>query len=308
MKLKIQFLSFIIGFVLIALQGVFANNPPNMPGNPSPENGITNQSTITVLGWMGGDLDNDPVIYTLYFGTNTPPPYKGTTSNTTYNLSLLEYNTQYYWQIKAQDSKGSSTTGPIWNFKTVSKDAPSPPTNLSIKALSHEKIKLSWSDNSNNEDGFGIERKKEAGSYVLISNVGSNTSSFEDKGLEVTTLYYYRVYAYNGSGISSYSNCVSITTPMESSFIPYNNLFDPTKGEEVSINYFLGLADYVELKIYTLNGRLVKTLVDCDKPAGNHWINWDGRDGNRDIVPSGIYIVYIKSGEFKDRKKIAVVK
>ena len=37
------------------------------------------------------------------------------------------------------------------------------------------KVELSWTDSSNSEDGFMIERKQEASEYTIIASVPANT-------------------------------------------------------------------------------------------------------------------------------------
>lgn len=90
---------------------------------------------------------------------------------------------------------------------------PNPPTNLVATAISSSQITLSWQDNSTNEDGFKVERKTGAGgSWSLIQTVSANTTSYTDDGLTPNTTYYYRVFSYNSSGNSGYSNESSATT------------------------------------------------------------------------------------------------
>ena len=97
-----------------------ANHPPNIPDFPEPANGSTNVPVQTNLSWIGGDPDNNPVTYDLYFGiTTTPPEIAGNLTNTTYEgLPTLAYNTTYYWRIVATDNHSANTTGPIWLFTT----------------------------------------------------------------------------------------------------------------------------------------------------------------------------------------------
>lgn len=84
------------------------------------------------------------------------------------------------------------------------------PTSLTAVTQSDTSIALTWLDNSNNEDGFLVERKTgEAGNYVQIATLGPNTTGYTDpaSGLTANTYYYYRVRSYNaGSGNSHYSN------------------------------------------------------------------------------------------------------
>lgn len=90
--------------------------------------------------------------------------------------------------------------------------APAAPSNLAASA-SGTQVTLSWTDNSNNETDFRIERKTgAAGSYSQIGTVGANTSTYTDAGLSNGTTYFYRVRACNAGGCSTYSNEASATT------------------------------------------------------------------------------------------------
>lgn len=86
------------------------------------------------------------------------------------------------------------------------------PSNLTASVVSSSQINLSWSDNSNNETGFTIQRASGGGSYSTIATVGANTTSYNNTGLSANTTYSYRVRAYSGSATSSFSNTASATT------------------------------------------------------------------------------------------------
>jgi hypothetical protein len=103
-----------------------ADQPPNAPSNPNPENHTTNVPITAHLSWNASiDPDGDPVKYNVYFGTTNPPPKKGNQSETTYNPGTMNYNMRYYWKIVAWDNHIASTAGPIWDFTTEA--APQPP-------------------------------------------------------------------------------------------------------------------------------------------------------------------------------------
>ena len=88
---------------------------------------------------------------------------------------------------------------------------PSDPTNLSSFILSGGKIQLRWKDNSNNEQGFKIERKVGNGDFARIATVSANTNTYNNGGLIASETYTYRVRAYNGEGNSDYSNEVIVS-------------------------------------------------------------------------------------------------
>jgi hypothetical protein len=108
--------------------GTTANNPPNMPSNPSPTNGQADVSITADLSWMGGDPDaGDTVTYMVYFGTfSSPPPRTISHTTTTYDPGKLGYDTHYYWRVAATDSRWESTVGPLWEFTTEAGPQPTP--------------------------------------------------------------------------------------------------------------------------------------------------------------------------------------
>lgn len=109
-----------------------------------------------------------------------------------------------------------ASTEPTTTKQTASEVIPSAPSNLSVTAYSDTTISLSWSDNSNNENGFYVYRAQSSGSstadYTRVADLASNTTSYQDTNLSRATTYYYRVSAYNAEGESSLSNEVNQTT------------------------------------------------------------------------------------------------
>ena len=66
---------------------------------------------------------------------------------------------------------------------------------------------LTWQDNSDNEDGFIVERKLLVGGvFQQIATVIANTTKLTDMGVQEGFHYCYRVLAFNKIGLSKYSN------------------------------------------------------------------------------------------------------
>jgi hypothetical protein len=87
---------------------------------------------------------------------------------------------------------------------------PAAPSNLTSAALARGGVSLSWSDRSNNEDGFQIERKTGTSSWQLLTIVAANTVKLTDNSTVSRTTYSYRVRAFNAAGVSTYSNEVTV--------------------------------------------------------------------------------------------------
>ncbi|HEX2915268.1 MAG TPA: fibronectin type III domain-containing protein [Chloroflexia bacterium] len=97
-------------------------------------------------------------------------------------------------------------------------EPPVAPNNLTAKAGSSTEIKLNWSDNSDNEQSFRIERKTGTnGNWAEVGSTPANATSYADSKLQDNTTYFYRVRAYADNGTASYSiysNETSATTPL----------------------------------------------------------------------------------------------
>ena len=74
-------------------------------------------------------------------------------------------------------------------------------------------LQASWIDNSQDEDGFHIERKLgPSGIFSLIATTAPNATSYSDSNLASNTTYCYRVNAFNSAGNSGYTNEACATT------------------------------------------------------------------------------------------------
>ncbi len=111
---------------------------------------------------------------------------------------------------------------------------PAAPTALSASATGPSTIALSWTDNSDNENGFRIERSSDNVNFTEVATVGVNLSTYGDSGLSAQATYYYRVRAanlYNTVSYSAYTNVASATTPGTGSQLPvYLYHFDEGAG------------------------------------------------------------------------------
>jgi hypothetical protein len=118
------------------------------------------------------------------------------------------YTNEYYltnglnWQTRIGSFKFAATPEP-----------PAAPTNLTATAVSCNQINLTWQDNSNNEDGFAVERSLDGLTFTLLTSLAADQTAFNDTNVVAETTYWYRVRAFNAGGYSAYSNVASATTP-----------------------------------------------------------------------------------------------
>jgi len=77
---------------------------------------------------------------------------------------------------------------------------------------------------------------------------------------------------------------------------------------ETNIIYSLDKAEDVTARIFNLSGRLKRTLrPESPSQTGNQVMNWDGKDSNGAIVPSGLYIVTLEKDDTILRTTVGVL-
>lgn len=72
----------------------------------------------------------------------------------------------------------------------------------------------------------------------------------------------------------------------------YPNPFNPT----TTISYHLPKDGYVEMEIFNITGQKVMTLIQGEKPAGAHQVQWDGLSDSGASLPSGAYFCHLHFG------------
>lgn len=72
-------------------------------------------------------------------------------------------------------------------------------------------VQLEWTDNSDNEDGFVVQRAQDGGPWLNIADLPADAVSYIDPFVAYNVEYSYRVYAYNQWGSSGTTSAVSVT-------------------------------------------------------------------------------------------------
>jgi hypothetical protein len=90
---------------------------------------------------------------------------------------------------------------------------PAAPSDLTATLVAGPQVSLAWTDNSNNETGFLIQRSTDGVNFSDLATVGADTISYVDLAVSGGNTYYYQVAAFNVGGSSAYSNTASVTIP-----------------------------------------------------------------------------------------------
>ena len=84
----------------------------------------------------------------------------------------------------------------------------------------------------------------------------------------------------------------------------YPNPFNPV----TTLRYDLPEADLVNITIYDMLGREVKTLINQTQDAGYRSVIWDATNDYGKPVSAGIYLYQIHAGEYITTKKMVMLK
>jgi len=82
------------------------------------------------------------------------------------------------------------------------------------------------------------------------------------------------------------------------------NPFNP----QTTIHFILPQTQTANLRLYDVQGRLVRDLVDGVKQAGSNQVVWDGRDSSGRSVASGTYFARLESGGLTSVKSMVLVR
>jgi hypothetical protein len=128
---------------------------------------------------------------------------------TAYISSGLTTGRTYFYRINAYNVAGNSAYS---NTATVGLTPPVAPSNLAASlSANRRQVNLVWTDRSNNETGFQVERSTTAIPFTVIATTAANVRTYSDSTVTRGQRYYYRVRAKNNIGLLGSSNLVTVT-------------------------------------------------------------------------------------------------
>jgi len=86
-------------------------------------------------------------------------------------------------------------------------------TDLAAIAVSFTQVDLTWTDKSDRETSYRVERAIGPGAFASLATLPADSGSYSDASALPNTTYRYRVFAVGGGGDSASSNIAEATTP-----------------------------------------------------------------------------------------------
>jgi len=133
---------------------------------------------------------------------------------------------------------------------------PAPPSDLLAEALSSTEVRLTWQDNSDDENSFEIEQRIGTRPFQRVATVGRDVTTLLLEGLQPETIYGYRVRARNAEGASLFSDPATVFTPPLAPDAPSDLRAVPSSATAVTLTWRDNSTDEVAF------------LVEMSSPAG----------------------------------------
>ncbi|RMG60841.1 MAG: phytase, partial [Calditrichaeota bacterium] len=179
-----------------------------------------------------------------------------------------------------------------------------------------------------NHRGFFIERKLAgAGAFQLLAHFrdhpelaarasGAGDYQFQDRTARPGFTYVYRVWSVSADGSSQLvaTRQIRVPPPASSSdntmngsihLLPaFPNPFNP----ETHIQFALQRMGPVRLDVFNAAGQQVRTLFQGQPQALVMELTWDGKDGDGEPLPSGVYLVRLRQDNQVRVQKVLLLK
>jgi len=235
------------------------------------------------------------------------------TTDITFTDSAFSDYAHIYYRLFAVDNGGLvSDSGAV---ASINLSPPLAPSGLSIEF--DEQIHLSWSQNEEDNIEYYVVDRSTDSLFILDQYLSFMTADtfFVDSSFTDGSTIYYRLSAINTYGIAgefSEIGSISISLSTANEMIPvefalhqnYPNPFNPV----TQIRYDLPENEYVSINIYDIMGRRIRSLVGTNQDPGYRSIHWDATNDLGQAVSAGMYIYTIQAGQFRQTRKMVLLK
>ncbi|NQT34682.1 fibronectin type III domain-containing protein [bacterium] len=185
------------------------------PTPPSDLTAITSGSSSINLLWSHNRVNSDGFILERSLSMDSDFEWIDSLQYT--NLAYLDENglesrTTYYYRIAAYNNHGNSVYSNVAST-TTDPGAPAPPSDFRASNITWNSVTLNWQDNSDDEDGFKIQRFiANTQNVTNLPDVDANLTQIVDNTVEMNESYTYRIRSFNQHGFSNWVEMEDVVT------------------------------------------------------------------------------------------------
>ena len=191
-------------------------------------------------------------------------------------------------------------------------EVPVPTAVTSFRASPTETgVELSWDVSAiDGLAGFNVYRREEGKRILILLNsnglISADKRTYIDKTGRPGQTYNYTLGLIRKDNSELRSETVTVTTnaPALELHQNYPNPFNPS----TTVSFTLPERTQVNLSVFDLSGRLVKTLLDTNMSEGFKEVQWNGLNNKGSAAASGIYLIRLKAGTKSLTRKMILLR
>lgn len=290
--------------------------PPEPPAPEFPENYAQNVRDTVYLRWRPRSLDSE---YELIYSSDSLLSSGKTVvashlTDTVQMITGLKGQQTYYWKVKAFNAGGNSNYSDLFQFTTAFPTVPAllfpahATTGVSIMPV------LTWQAVPTAQY-YHLQVAKSLdfnAASIILDNAAIGDTAISIGPLEYNRAYFWRVEAINDYGASGWSSSFRFKTIPAEGIVEVTGMPDQHAlranypnpfNAWTTIEFDLPQAERALLKVYDLNGSLVRILVDDFLSCGTYKVLFDAVN-----LPSGFYFYQLQVGRYEQTRKMVLIK
>lgn len=228
--------------------------------------------------------------------------------------STVEDNAMTNFKVVASMIGGTFHSEPAQGY-SIDNIAPTPPTGL-LATVVDDGIQITWDYHADEDFDYFILEKTIDPSFTIgaIEEYALTDTFYIDPDYLINQTNYYRIsamdYVGNRGEPSGFVDATILS--IDPDLIPevfalhqnYPNPFNPI----TQIRYDLPEEAKVRITIFDLMGRNIKSLLNKNQDAGFRSISWDATNNNGEAVAAGMYIYVIQANDYRETRKMILLK
>lgn len=208
---------------------------PERPTAPTLLKATVNSSTQVVLSWTDNADNEFGVKIERRFRTGRFIHVGTVTANrVTFTDNTAVANSTLTYRVRAYNPGGDSDYSNEAAVVTPP-NPPGAPVGLTATVVSQSRIDLSWTDSTQDETGFRLERRMGSDPFSQLADLDANQTAYSDLSVQPNSSYTYRVAALNTGGVSAFSNEASAATPPDPPLAPTDLVATVISSSQVNL-------------------------------------------------------------------------